>query len=166
MKASCVADTQLQLRVLVPGRDPDPVIQLSEASGMSGHLDLLLPRFRLLLLVRWRSVEHGIAGDGHLGTAGTGFTSRTMLLTPLFDFSGALVRHRSLCAIVETLHPCHWTSNHGHARSVQVPHKAGDPATDSTGAILLQYGNTPCKTIEIKKSPLTSQHQIKNTCRT
>lgn len=51
---------------LVPWRDPDSVIQLPEASGMSRHLDLLIPRFGLLLLVGRRRVQHRVAGDGYL----------------------------------------------------------------------------------------------------
>lgn len=55
--------TQTSLR---PGWDPDPVIQLSEASGMPRHLDLLLPGLRLLFLVSWWCIEYCITGDGHL----------------------------------------------------------------------------------------------------
>lgn len=51
---------------LLPWWDSDSVIQLSEASGVSGHLDLLIPRFRLLLLVSRGRVQHCITGDGHL----------------------------------------------------------------------------------------------------
>lgn len=51
---------------LVPWWDSDSVIQLPEASGMSRHLDLLIPRFRLLLLVGRRCIQHCVTGDGYL----------------------------------------------------------------------------------------------------
>lgn len=53
-KAQGINDTveyQCGLVPFLPGWDPDPIIQLSEAPGMSGHLDLLVPGFKLLLLV-------------------------------------------------------------------------------------------------------------------
>lgn len=54
------------LGVVLPRGDSDSIVQLSEASGMSGYLDLHLPGFRLLLFVGRRRIEHGITGDGYL----------------------------------------------------------------------------------------------------
>lgn len=72
-KAHCINDTvvhQCGSVPFLPGWDPDSIIQLSEASGMSGHLDLLLPGFRLLLLVSWWCIKHRVTGDGHLNVRG------------------------------------------------------------------------------------------------
>lgn len=72
-KAHCVNDIVLYQCgpvPFLPGWDPDPIIQLSEAPGMSGHLDLLLPGFRLLLLVSWWCIKHSVTGDGHLNVRG------------------------------------------------------------------------------------------------
>lgn len=50
----------------VPWWDSNSVIQLPETPGMPRHLDLLLPRFRLLLFVSRRCIQHCVTGDGDL----------------------------------------------------------------------------------------------------
>lgn len=50
----------------VPWWDANSIIQLPETPGMPRHLDLLLPRFRLLLFVSRRCIQHCVTGDGDL----------------------------------------------------------------------------------------------------